>query len=346
MRQMRDKEHTFSRGCSNDLILIIGEKESKIACSDVVCWLGGTIGHQNVHEMGLFLSLLVVPRRGTYLRFAVRHEKIHELLTREGKDPCFLEDTHCRDSLELLADSLVAGRNPARLLLTDKHHRLVSIVPTNIFVWDYRDKVCIVDVDGTITSSTVPAFLTTVYLQHYKVCHREVCRFLSQLVEKAPCRLQILYLTARPISMADSTRKFLVEVRQDGHGLPEGPLIGFTGTLAGVLKMEIDTATAILYKYNSLKSCLLNPFNDIGLKAPACYLWGGVGNSRADEHAYLMAGVSPCRIFIIDQWSNIRHSKEQCTCAPRRTGACEGAVQVYAGYEDAALLHYLHTSWK
>jgi phosphatidate phosphatase PAH1 len=333
-------EHNFSTGCSNDLILLCGKEKS--SCSDVVCWFGGTIGRQNIHELGLSLTLLIKSQDGAHLRFSVRHGKIQEEVTHKLNNMRYTEKPadHCIDSLQLLAQSLLEGRNAARFVLTDQYQRTVSIVPTNIFVWDYRDKIYIVDVDGTITSSTIPAFLATVYLQNYTLCHPGVCQFLCKLVQRAPCQLRLLYLTARPIAMAASTRKFLAEAQQDGLGLPEGPLIGFTGTLAGVLKMEVD-ATASIYKYNALKSCLLTPYNEIGCTDPACFLWGGIGNSIADELAYRDAGVPPCRILIIGARSTIRRCKERCTCSPRRTVLCQEVLKGFAGYRDAALLQYI-----
>lgn len=335
---MRRVEHSFSAGCSNDLILVRG-RESKISCSDVTCWFGDTIGCRNVNELGLFLSLLVVPKRGTCLCFAVRNGKIQERQTSELQGRS--DESHCRDSLRLLAKSLVPGRNSARFLLTDKNQRLISIAPANIFLWDYRDKVCVVDVDGTITSSTIPAFLATVYLRDYTVCHRGVCRFLSQIIEKASCQLRLLYLTARPIAMAYSTRKFLADVRQDGHSLPEGPLIGYMGTLAGVLKMEMDMSAKV-YKYDSLKSCLLTPYNEIGIKNSASYLWGGIGNSIADEQAYRNAGIPTCRIFIIDKKSQIRCSIKRFIGAeaPQLAGSFKSALHLFEGYGDTALQQY------
>jgi phosphatidate phosphatase PAH1 len=330
-------EHDFSTGCSNDLILFCGRE--RYSCSDVFCWYGGTVGRRNIHELGLCLTLLVKSQDGAHFQFAVRQGKIHEELTHKLNTTHYAESaaTHRMDSLHLLAQLLQPGRSTARFVLTDQHHRIVSIVPTNIFVWDYRDKICIVDVDGTITSSTIPAFLATVYLQNYTVCHPGVCQFLSQLVERAPCRLRLLYLTARPIAMAESTRKFLAEAQQDGLGLPDGPLIGFTGTLAGVLKMEMN-ATARFYKYEALKSCLLTPYNEIGCTDPARFLWGGIGNSIADELAYRDAGVPTCRIFIIEARSTIRRCQERCTCSPRRTPLCQEVLMGFAGYHDAALL--------
>ncbi|GAX20975.1 phosphatidate phosphatase LPIN [Fistulifera solaris] len=333
-------EHDFSIGCSNDLILLCGKERH--SCSDVVCWYGGTVGRQNIHELGLSLRLLVKSQVGAYFQFAVRHGKIQEEVTHKLNHMNYAENAaaHRMDSLRFLDQLLQPGRNTARFVLTDQHHRIVSIVPTNIFVWDYRDKICIVDVDRTISSSTIPAFLATVYLQNYTVCHPGVCQFLSQLVERAPCRLRLLYLTARPIAMAEPTRTFLAEAQHDGFGLPEGPLIGFTGTLAGVLKMEMDASVRI-HKYKALKLCLLRPYNDIGCTDPARFLWGGIGNCIADELAYRDAGVPTCRILIIGARSTIRRCQEGCICLPRRTALCQEVLKGFAGYHDAALLQYL-----
>ena len=119
----------------------------------------------------------------------------------------------------------------------------------------------ILDLDGTITTSTLTGFWNTAVLHDYSIrlCHAGVCQFLNHLVRTntstntttnhnaatAPSTttssspIQLIYLTNRPIAFVDTTRNLLKELQEDTYTLPEGPLIGFTGSLAGVFKVRL-----------------------------------------------------------------------------------------------------------
>jgi LNS2 (Lipin/Ned1/Smp2) len=126
---------------------------------------------------------------------------------------------------------------------TGEDDEIIGIATCNIFVWPLDSKIAVVDVDGTITTSTLTGFWNTAILQDYssKHCHSGVCQFLSTLVQTVsgqPKNLQVVYLTNRPITYVEATRNLLIELQQDSYHLPNGPLIGFTGDLAGVFKVR------------------------------------------------------------------------------------------------------------
>jgi hypothetical protein len=150
-----------------------------------------------------------------------------------------------------------------------EEERIVGIAPFHIYLY-HKDmtNLAIVDVDGTITTSTLSGFWNTAILHDYSPnhCHAGVCRFFNHFVTNSTpttittttttsnshddttgngntslskSRIQLLYLTNRPISYVDATRNLLIELEQEKCQLPRGPLIGFCGGLAGVFKVYI-----------------------------------------------------------------------------------------------------------
>jgi LNS2 (Lipin/Ned1/Smp2) len=142
---------------------------------------------------------------------------------------------------------------PARFLLmsnADGETSILGIAETHIYVWCTPSRraspsqIVVMDVDGTITRSTLLGFLVTAVFQRYNqqsVAHAGVCQFLQSVVAAGPGSdaVRIVYLTNRPITYADRTKEFLHRFQQGEARLPDGPLIGFTGGLAGVFKVGI-----------------------------------------------------------------------------------------------------------
>ena len=127
-------------------------------------------------------------------------------------------------------------------------------IECNLYEWAPHDRVCVCDIDGTITRSDIRDGFRTILAGHrgsapegHLVAHDGVCAFLAELVrlisaaeECARGELRMLYLTARPISFAKATRVFLQHVRQDdGVSLPSGPLITNPGGVIEALKSEL-----------------------------------------------------------------------------------------------------------
>jgi LNS2 (Lipin/Ned1/Smp2) len=153
----------------------------------------------------------------------------------------------------------------------DDSEVIVGLASCFIFVWNVSDRVIVVDVDGTITKSTLTGFWQTAVRRDYSAssCHDGVCRFLSHLVPPndndsttidtdtptgtgSTESMRCVYLTNRPITYVEPTREFLLALQQtdqssDGTNssrtavsrLPHGPLIGFMGNLSGVFRVSM-----------------------------------------------------------------------------------------------------------
>jgi LNS2 (Lipin/Ned1/Smp2) len=250
------------------------------------------------------------------------------------------EDERDQDSLMLLAEMLKPGKNSVRYLFRNKR-RVLGIAQAAVFLWSDQDKVVVCDVDGTITKSNVRGIYDSIVTEKYGYCHDRVCGFLSSLQcgldteDDQSSNINFLYLSSRPLFIADSTRRFLSSLRQphekkhelqrkateDGkagdttiieehhhHRLPEGPLIGFGGKLSEVLKMELVTHTVHAFKASQLINQLVTPFCKVALdpeeKHRSLFV-AGFGNTFMDVQAYHMAGMSLDQIYVIDKSSRI-----------------------------------------
>jgi hypothetical protein len=117
--------------------------------------------------------------------------------------------------------------------------------------------------------------------------------------------IRLLYLTSRPIGIANTTRKFLSQLRQrDTHQLPQGPLIGHTGTLPQVLMMELVYKSIHEFKAAALHQHVVQPFALLGVHPKHIFV-AGFGNTLMDMQAYHMAGMDLGQIYLIDKQSNI-----------------------------------------
>ena len=93
-------------------------------------------------------------------------------------------------------------------------------------------------------------------------------------------------------------------MQDEQHCLPHGPLLGFPGSLAQVLYMELVTKSVHEFKHQAIESNIMRPFRQVG----ACdkhVLLAGFGNTLMDMQAYHMAGLELSQIYLIDKTSKI-----------------------------------------
>ena len=259
-------------------------------------------------------------------------------------------DDHHPLALADLATILKPGRNDARFILIEKQ-TLVSIATCSIYSWSTEDRVVIMDVDGSITKSNVRGLFDTLVTEEYSYCHHGVCHFLTNLIQKTttPLRgdLRILYLTSRPIALSPSTRKFLTRVRQPStnepnkaNTLPEGPLIGFPGTIAQILPMELIYHSVHDFKHQSLVDNVLKPWARLGrTELP---FWAALGNTSMDVQAYHAAGIPLSRMGFITKQSTIhvlRSPHSHSTTTTKTTPELD-SEHSFLGFMDADLLGY------
>ncbi|CDW81529.1 UNKNOWN [Stylonychia lemnae] len=156
-----------------------------------------------------------------------------------------------------------------------------QILRGRIFLWNYDTKIIISDVDGTITKSDLLGHLLPRFGRDWS--HPGIAKLFNDIKSNG---YEFLYLTARPIGMADTTRDYIKGISQEKLSLPDGPVIMSPDRAMKSLKREV-----IFRKpYHET-----NPFH------------GGFGNRETDAISYRAVDIDLRNIFIINPQGEIHH---------------------------------------
>ena len=226
-------------------------------------------------------------------------------------------DDNGKTPWEELKPHLKEGGNPVAFFCVRQNR--IQCARANIWRWKACDRVVISDIDGTLTKSNARGVLGTILTQNYdNVVHAGVCDLLSRLanshtktiLEAQMPTTRILYLTSRPIHLANKTRNFLSGLTQpaanDSDTLPQGPILGFGGNLAKVLSMEVLSKSSQAFKANELERHIAGPFRRATeVELDFKMFVAAFGNNLNDVQAYHKSGVDLDKIFLIDKNSKI-----------------------------------------
>ncbi|XP_059072454.1 phosphatidate phosphatase PAH2 isoform X2 [Cryptomeria japonica] len=162
-------------------------------------------------------------------------------------------------------------------------------VEARIYLWKWNTRIVISDVDGTITKSDVLGHVMPWVGKDWS--HLGVARLFSAIKDNG---YQLLFLSARAISQAHGTRQFLLNLKQEGETLPDGPIVISPDGLFPSLYREVIRRTPHEFKIACLKDIKAlfpsdsNPF------------YAGFGNRITDEISYLKVGVPKGKVFTIN----------------------------------------------
>ena len=250
------------------------------------------------------------------------------------------------------------GKNAARFVLVH-NHAMTSLAPCFVHLWCTQDRIVIMDIDGSITRSNVMGLFDTLVTEAYSHCHEGVCQFLTQFINETPKvpstggHLRILYLSSRPLALANFTRKFLTQVVQPhstarhnmGVYLPDGPLLGYSGTIPDILHMELITHSVHAFKHQALKENILAPWARLG--QTTLPFWAALGNTWMDIQAYQAAGIPLSRMGFITKKSIIHVLRPPLPplqprhfLFPPTTPPVPDAEHSFDSFLDPALLQY------
>lgn len=115
----------------------------------------------------------------------------------------------------------------------------------------------------------------------------------------------MLYLTARAIGQADTTKQYLTQLRQNGLSLPKGPVVMSPDRLMRSFNREIILKKPQVFKI----ACLSNIRNLFPAGSDPFY--AGFGNRDTDAISYREVGVSLGKIFIINPQGEVHHFESQ-----------------------------------
>jgi hypothetical protein len=120
------------------------------------------------------------------------------------KRPSIVKTYHpTSDQIKLL--NLEFGRNEISFTVNSRYQGAQTII-TDIYLWNYDDKIVISDLDGTITRSDVLGHIFPMFGKDWS--HKGVVKLYNDIVKNG---YKILYLTARAICQSDQTKFYLRE---------------------------------------------------------------------------------------------------------------------------------------
>lgn len=165
---------------------------------------------------------------------------------------------------------------------------------SRIFLWPSDSRIVISDIDGTITKSDAWGHILTFVGKDWT--HSGVAGLFDRIHKNG---YRFLYLTARAIGQAGSTRDYLRGVEQDKCQLPEGPVIMSPDRLLAALRREVIIGNPEEFKIACLKD-IKRLFNN------AEPFYAGFGNRFTDAQSYHAVGIPTHRIFTVEPGGELR----------------------------------------
>lgn len=195
---------------------------------------------------------------------------------------------------QLALMSLELGENEVDFIISGKPRGCRMF----LYLFDDSDRLIISDVDGTITKSDLMGHACEWAGMGARCLHPGICSFFSDIKENG---YHIVYLTARSMYQARSTRKFLWGLHQGRVYLPRGPIFSYPGSFLNAIRQEIWQRSHV-FKAHCLKE-IKQTFSDV-----ANPFFAAFGNRSGDYVAYSKAGVPGRRIFLLDSRSTVKLS--------------------------------------
>jgi phosphatidate phosphatase LPIN len=199
------------------------------------------------------------------------------------------------DQIKML--NLKYGQNEISFTVHSRYQGTHTIT-TDIYLWNYDDKIVISDLDGTITRSDVLGHIFPMFGKDWS--HKGVVKLYNDIVKNG---YKILYLTARAICQSDQTKSYLREkliqsnhyFNLDNFKLPIGPILTSPDGLISSFKREVIDRTPQNFKIECLTQ-ILNLF-----PPDMQPYYAGFGNRATDAVSYQAVGVNKSKIFIINE---------------------------------------------
>lgn len=164
-----------------------------------------------------------------------------------------------------------------------------AFITSKLYLWKSNVPVVISDIDGTITKSDALGHVLTILGRDWT--HPGVAKLFTDIKRNG---YNIMYLTARSVGQADSTRSYLRNIEQDGDTLPFGPVLLSPDRTMAALKREV-----ILKKPEVFKMACLNDIKNLYGEGYNPF-YAGFGNRITDALSYRSVNIPSSRIFTIN----------------------------------------------
>ncbi|PLW08431.1 hypothetical protein PCASD_21435 [Puccinia coronata f. sp. avenae] len=170
-----------------------------------------------------------------------------------------------------------------------------AVCTSRIFLWEADYKICISDIDGTITKSDALGHVFNMIGRDWT--HAGVAKLYTDIARNG---YKLMYLTSRAIGQANTTREYLKGINQMGFVLPEGPVIMSPDRLMTSLHREVIMRKPEVFKM----ACLRDIKRLFGPSRSPFY--AGFGNRITDALSYRAVDVPSSRIFTIDSNGEVK----------------------------------------
>lgn len=193
------------------------------------------------------------------------------------------------------------GQNQLKFQLNQGTSQVLS----NLYLWKSLTPIVISDIDGTITKSDALGHVLNLFGRDWT--HLGVATLFQDIHANG---YNIIYVTARSVGQADTTRQYLESINQDGGvRLPKGPVILLPDRTMAALKREV-----ILKKPEVFKMACLSDIKSLYFKKRTSAdseggddedddrtpFYAGFGNRITDAISYRSVKVPSHRIFTIN----------------------------------------------
>ncbi|CAN6664840.1 phosphatidic acid phosphohydrolase 1 [Trichomonascus vanleenenianus] len=170
-----------------------------------------------------------------------------------------------------------------------------AVCSARMFYWKHDAPIVISDIDGTITKSDALGHVLTMLGRDWT--HDGVAKLFTDIGNNG---YNVMYLTARSVGQADSTRAYLKGISQEGHKLPQGPVILSPDRTMAALRREV-----IMRKPEVFKMACLRDIQSLFGEREETPFFAGFGNRITDALSYRSVGVPSSRIFTINSNSDV-----------------------------------------
>ncbi|KAL1412504.1 lipin Ned1 [Vanrija albida] len=209
-------------------------------------------------------------------------------------------EKHYAKTLRLTSDqlkelNLKPGPNTVQFSVMSSYSGY-AVVTARLFLWESTDQVVISDIDGTITKSDALGHLYAAIGRDWT--HIGIAKLYTDITNNG---YKMLYLTARAIGQAETTREYLKTITQGDYRMPEGPVIMSPDRLMASLHREVILRKPELFKM----ACLRDIQRLFGVHAKDAF-FAGFGNRITDAMSYRSVGIETGKIYTIDSTGVIK----------------------------------------
>lgn len=208
------------------------------------------------------------------------------------------QGSHYVKTLRLTSDQLKSLElNPGANEVSFQVNQGKAVCNAHMYYWTYNSPIVISDIDGTITKSDALGHVLTMLGRDWT--HQGVAKLFTDISNNG---YNVMYLTARSVGQADSTRSYLRGIEQDGFKVPMGPVILSPDRTIAALRREV-----IMKKPEVFKMACLRDIQSLFSKRDdsSTPFFAGFGNRITDALSYRSVGVPSSRIFTINSNSEV-----------------------------------------